>query len=183
MKKMLLNIFIVLFLLIIVGCGKKMTAREAVSDYLDLYKSNDTEVMKQLDEFVEKEYLDEEQKDIYVEAMKREYASMMYEITQEKYESEYAYVTVKLTVIDLYKAQKDAIEYLDNNQDKFLDENGSYDKDKFTTYKLNEMKNASETITYEIVFKLLKDGNSWEVIQLSNDDLEKIHGIYNYNQE
>lgn len=183
MKKMLLSIFAVLFLFIFVGCSKKMSARDEVIEYLDLYKNNNTEVMKQLDEFVEKEYLNEEQKNIYVNAMKREYASMIYEILQEKYEGEYAYITVKLTVIDLYKAQTDAIEYLNNNQKEFLDENGIYDKNKFTTYKLNAMKNANETVTYEINFKLLKDGNKWDVLQLSNDDLEKIHGIYNYNQE
>ena len=183
MKRILASIFIVIILLIVVGCGRKMTPVDAVEDYLDLYRNNDKEVIKQLDEFVEKEYLNEEQKKLYIDVMKREYSSIKYEIIQEKYEGEYAYVTVKINVLYLYSAQRDAIMYLNNNQEEFLNEDGSYDKDKFNIYKLNAMKNTDETVNYEINFKLLNTDDNWEVIQLSNDDLEKIHGIYDYSEE
>ena len=47
------------------------------------------------------------------------------------------------------------------------------------TYKLDRMKNETKTITHTIEFKVIKNGDIWEVTQLSTEDLEKIHGIYN----
>ena len=43
------------------------------------------------------------------------------------------------------------------------------------------MNNTQNTIDYEIEFKLIKEQNDWKVSQLSSSDLEKIHGIYNYD--
>lgn len=79
--------------------------------------------------------------------------------------------------------QNDASEYLANNQDKFLDELGEFDNNLFLDYKLDQMKKTTDTVEYTINFDVVKneDGN-WEVLTLNQFDLEKIHGIYNYDE-
>ncbi len=42
------------------------------------------------------------------------------------------------------------------------------------------MKKVTETIDYTIDFYVLKTAKGWVVSNPSNSDLEKIHGIYNY---
>ena len=45
------------------------------------------------------------------------------------------------------------------------------------------MQKNTETITYTIYFNVEKnDDDIWQVTELSQDDLEKIHGIYNENE-
>ena len=48
------------------------------------------------------------------------------------------------------------------------------------TYKLNELKNFNERVDYTIDFYVVNTKDGWVVSKLSNSDLEKIHGIYNY---
>jgi hypothetical protein len=49
-------------------------------------------------------------------------------------------------------------------------------------YKLDMMSKQMETVTYTIDIKVEKDEDAWKVVQLSNESLEKIHGIYNYEE-
>ena len=53
---------------------------------------------------------------------------------------------------------------------------------KYLDYKLEQMKAATETTTHSIVIKVVKDDNDWDVSQLSSEDLQKIHGIYEYEE-
>ena len=181
MKKMLSVICIIIIILFSVACGKNKTAMEAVGDYLDLYINNDEIVINQLDDFVNKEDLTNEQKELYKEAIIREYSAIEYEIVSERYEDNYAFIDTSISVIDLNKAQKDAFSYFLSNEEEFKDENGIYDNGKYTTFKLNKMKEEKEFINYNITFKVMNNDGNWEVTQLSNEDLEKIHGIYSKN--
>ena len=54
----------------------------------------------------------------------------------------------------------------------------NYDKDKFISYKLSQMENVNNRVTYTIEFTLTKVNNEWQMDALSNADIEKIHGIY-----
>jgi len=92
-----------------------------------------------------------------------------------------AKITVKITVYDLYKVEKDAREYLNQNQEEFLTD-GIYDAKKYLEYKLDKMKDVNDTISYNIVFKVIKTDGKWQVEQPNEETLEKIHGIYNYEQ-
>ena len=84
----------------------------------------------------------------------------------------------------LYKAQNDAANYLNDHQDEFKDENGNYDNNKFLDYKLDQMKKMSDTVEYSITFDVVKnEDDKWQVKELTDDDLEKIHGIYNYDNQ
>lgn len=181
MKKLLI-LFGSLFLIVGCGCTKDMTAKDAVDNYLEKYRSHDEEVIKALDEYIDGEKdLSDSQKDTYKEVLKKQYKNLKYKVTNETYDGDEALVTVKITVFDLYKAQKEANEYLDDNQDEFLDDKGVYDKNLFLDYKLNKMKDYTDQTEYTIDFHVVKnDKMKWEVKDLSTSDLEKIHGIYQY---
>ncbi len=182
MKKKIYILLIIISGILLVGCTNSMTAREAVRDYLEMYVTLDNKVIEQIDEYVENEEFNEEQKKIYKEILKKEYSTLSYEILNETYDGDVAYVKTKVKVMDLYKVQKDSSDYYENHKKEFNDEKGIYDKSKFLTYKLKQMMDATETTTYEIEFKVIKEDNNWNVSQLSNEDLEKIHGIYKYEE-
>ena len=183
MKKVIIIASLLFAGLLLVGCDlDEMTAREAVVEYLDMYRSQDPDLIEQLDEYVDEEDLTDEQKQEYKKIIEKEYSSLTYDIVNEKYEGDIAYITTKITVIDLYKAQTDAVNYFNDHNEEFNDDEGNYDKEKFMDYKLQKMKEASDLIVYTIDFKVVKDGDDWKVSQLSNDDLEKIHGIYSYEE-
>ena len=80
---------------------------------------------------------------------------------------------------DYYNAEKDANEYLTNNPDEFKTE-GVYDNSMFTDYKLKMLKDVTDTVDYTIDFTLTKVDNEWIVNDLTNEQLEKIHGVYAY---
>lgn len=177
MKKICSLILIVLFL---AGCGEN-SARGAVEGYLKKYKTLDSEVLVDLEEVVESEDLNEKQKEKYRDILKKQYKDLSYEIVEEEYDNDLDYITVKITVYDLYKAQEDASIYLENNPDEFNKDNGTYDKDKYLDYKLDKMKNTTQRVDYTIVFTVTKENDKYVVEQPTENDLLKIHGVYNYD--
>lgn len=183
MKKILIGLITLIGL---VGCtiGPANTPTKAVEQYLDRYVDSDDLVMNELDEYVkEKEDLKAEHKDTYKEVLKKQYSDLKYEVTDEKYDGDTAVVTVKITVYDLYKVQKEADLYLTNHSDEFKNDQGTYDSDKFMQYKLDKMKDNTNTVEYTLDVNVTKANNKWDVDQLSNESLQKIHGIYNYENE
>ena len=179
MKKILALLFLLLF---ITGCGGS-NARMATENYLKKYRNLNSEVLVDLENIVDKENLTENQKDKYREVLKKQYKDLTFEIIEEEYDNEVSYVTVEVSVYDLYKAQSDASIYLKNNQDKFLDDDGNYDPSKFIDYKLDKMKDMTNKVEYTIVFTVTKEDDKYVVEQPTDDDLLKIHGVYNYELE
>ena len=186
MKKLVYLIVVACMCILLTGCGcMKKTARGAVEDFLDQYKNLSSSVIEDLDEVVDSEPdLTEEQKEKYRDILKKQYSDLNYEIINETYDGDKAVVEAKIVVYDLYKVQEDATVYLSENTDEFNDENGNYDNSKFLDYKLDQMQKNTDTVEYTIEFNLTKDDNdTWQINELSEDDLEKIHGIYNYDNE
>ena len=108
-------------LLLVVGCScSNDKAADAVEKYLNDYKGLSDHVLEDIDELVENEQLTDKGKDTYKEVLKRQYRDLIYTIENEDYDGDTAEVTVKITVYDLYKAQKNASEYLASHQDEFL---------------------------------------------------------------
>ena len=178
MKKVLIVIVSLFIILSLGGCGDSAT--KAVEKYLAKYNSLDSEVLPDIHDIVEKENLSDDDKDTYVAIFKKQYTDLKYDIVNEEYDGDEATIKVKVTVYDLYKAQKNASDYLIANTDEFNEDEGNYDAEKFIKYKLDQMKKTSTTVDYTIDFYVVKTSNGWVVSSLSNSDLEKIHGIYDY---
>ena len=180
MKKIL---GIIVCLMMVVGCScSNDKAADAVEKYLNDYKGLSDNVLSSIDELVDNEDLTDEGKETYKEVLKRQYRDLIYTIENEDYDGDTADVTVKITVYDLYKAQKDASLYLSEHPDRFLTD-GEYDNDLYMEYKLEQMKNMNDTIQYNVVFHVVKQDGDWVVEQPDEETLEKIHGVYNYDED
>ena len=178
MKK-ILTLFLVSLIFVCTACGK-MSAKDAVSDYLKKYKTLDSEVLLDLENIIKKENLTDSEEEKYREVLKKQYKDLSFEIIDEEYDGDNAYVTVKIAVYDLYKAQNDASEYLKENRDEFNDENGNYSVSKYMEYRLDKMKEMNDRIEYTLTFTVQKNKDQYEVMQPTENDLLKIHGIYDY---
>ena len=186
MKKILKVMLVMVFAITLAGCScMQKSAKDRVEEFLDQYRNLSANVLGDLDEVVETETdLSEEQKESYRDVLKKQYSDLKYEITNEEYDGDTAVVEAKITVYDLYKAQRDATEYLNEHRDEFNDEEGNYDSSKFMDYRLDQMQKTNDTVEYTITFNLTKDDDdNWQITELSQEDLEKIHGIYNYDSE
>ena len=178
MKKILV---VILALFIITGCDMMDNkAKMSVQEYLDNYKELNDDVEKQLETVINREGFNDGQRAIYKDIMERQYKNLEYEITNEKYDGNKATITAKITVYDYYKAQEQIADYLKNHREEFY-KDGEYDENSYINYKLNTMKNYKERVTYSIDFELDKKDNNWVIKDLKLDDIEKIHGIYDYS--
>lgn len=181
MKKLCLFL---ITLIAAVGCACTMTkASDAVKEYLGKFNNHDAEILVELDALVKEENLTEEQSKSYKELMKKQYSDLKYEIVNETYNGDEAVVTTKITVYDLYKAQKEASTYKEEHPEEFKGDNVVYDAVKFLDYKIEQMKKADKRVEYTIDFKVIKKDGRWKVQDVSTKDLEKIHGIYNYTND
>lgn len=178
MKKFV-TLVMVMFLLITTACSLSSTPTSSVENLLSKYNSNDEEILIELDDYINESDLTEEQSDKYKDVYLKQFKDMKYEIKDEKIDGDNATVTAQITVYDYYTAEKEANDYLSKNPDKFKTD-GEYDKCKFTDYKLEKFKDVKDTVDYTIDFNLTKIDNKWEVNDLTNEQLEKIHGIYEY---
>lgn len=176
MKKI---ISLLVLVLIISGCGNN-TARNAVESYMKKYKTLDSEVLVDMENTIKKENLSNEQEEKYRDILKKQYKDLSFEILEEEYDNEVSYVTVKIEVYDLYKAQSDATVYLENNPQEFYNDNNEYDVNKFIDYKLERMKDMTSRVDYTITLTVTKENDKYVVENPTENDLRKIHGVYNY---
>lgn len=184
MKKLLKVVVFSLVFCLMVGCGcMKKTAKGAVEDYLSQYKNLSANVIGDMDSVINNENLTDKDKEKYREVLKKQYQDLKYEVINEEYNGDTAKVDVKIKVYDLYKVQKEADEYLNNNTNEFM-ENGVYNSDLFMSYKLDKMRDVKDMVEYNITFDVSKDEDgNYKVINVSNDTTLKIHGIYNYEND
>ena len=112
MKKILKVMLVMVFAITLAGCScMQKSAKDRVEEFLDQYRNLSANVLGDLDEVVETETdLSEEQKESYRDVLKKQYSDLKYEITNEEYDGDTAVVEAKITVYDLYKAQRDATE-------------------------------------------------------------------------
>lgn len=178
MKK-IIPILLMFCLTLSFACARD-TASDPVKEYLGKYNNHNPQVLTELNDLVKEEGLSEEQGNTYESIMKKQYKDLKYEIVEEKYDGDEAIVTVQISVYDLYKAQKEAEEYKNNHKEEFLSEDKSYDADKFLEYKLEQMKASDTRVDYTIEFNVIKKEGKWTLEKITTEDLEKIHGIYNY---
>ena len=195
MKKIILP-FLVIFLS---ACtlGLSTSPKQVVSSFLDKYKNQDETILSQLEDTINNEYSNDDYRARYKTLMTNQYKNMEYTIEDEIIEGNNAIVQAKITVYDYSSAIRNSNDYLNSNPNEFMmdtptidmedanDETtkdntttGTYDEDKFTNYKLTQMENVTDKVTYDIEFTLTKVNGVWQMDSLSSADIEKIHGIY-----
>ena len=106
--------------------------------------------------------------------MKKHYRDLTYQIKDQTIDGDNATVTVEITVRDYSKVINDANNYKNNNPDKFSKD----PLNLFSTYRLEELQKVKDTITYTLNLTLKKINNKWVLNQLSNEELNKINGLY-----
>lgn len=167
------------------GCsfGKTLTntPTKQVEIFLNKYQTVDKDVLDDLDNVIANEsQFNGEQREKYRKIMKDSYKKLAYQIKDQKEDGDKATVTAEIEVVNFGKIMSSANVYLENHRDEFLNENGEYDSQKFTDYRLNEMEKAKEKVKYTIDFKLTKKSDQWILDDLSKSDEQKLQGIYEY---
>ena len=197
MKKILIALMVILLSACTLGAA--VTPKQKVSEFLDKYKNQNEDIISQLEETIENDITNTDYKDRYKTLMTNQYKNMEYDIKEEIVEEDNAVVEVEVTVYDYASAIRNANQYLNDNPDEFakkMEENADdetsednettgdatttndYDEDKFMDYKITQMENVTDTVKYTIEFTLTKVNGEWQLDELSNSDIEKLHGIY-----
>ena len=181
MKKMLIAFIMVLFL---TGCNNDLmnTPTKRVETMLNNYVTLDEEVVDDLDNtLLEETVMTNEQKSRYKDILKRQYQNLSYEIKDEIIDGDTATVEVEINVYDYRKIIDEADDYLNNNQDEFLTEDGTTtDISKFNDYKLDLLEKAKDKVTYTLNLTLKKVDDKWTLDDLTDTEISKIHGLYAY---
>lgn len=179
MKKVVVFVIAILFLL--VGCTNEMESpTKKVETFLSKYQKQDEEVVNQFDtSMIDSDNLTDEQKNKYKEIMLDQYKNLTYKIKEEKIDGNKATVEVEIEVYDYNTALSNAYTYLDENKDEFFVDD-VLDAVAFVNYKLEQLTNFKDRVTYTITFNLSRDDSKseWKIEELSESDLQKIHGIY-----
>lgn len=178
-KKICILCACLILLLTTTACTLGNTPTSAVERVLTKYNTNDEEILVELDDYVNESNLTDKQSTKYKNVYLKQFKDMKYEIKEEKIDGDNAVVTAQITVYDYYNAEKEANTYLTNNPDKFKTDD-VYDESLFTDYKLEQLDKVTDTVDYTIDFTLTKVDNEWVVNDLTNEQLEKIHGVYAY---
>ena len=178
MKKI---IALLLVVFIVTGCtlvGSK--PKDSVSRFLNNYKNNSESVVKELDEYLASQDLEEETLKDYKELYLKQYSNLKYDIKDEKINGDSAIVEVQITVFDCYKSDKLAGDYFTANQADFVGDDGDIDFSKYFAYKIRKMLDTTDTVDYTLTINLKKKDSKWEVEPLTHEELTKLHGTYEY---
>lgn len=182
MKNLKKVFLVIVLLLIITGCGDMMdTPTKKVESLLSKYQTEDKEVLDQLDKVVDEAgTLNKKQQEKYRNLMKKQYQNLSYKIKNVNEDGDNATVVVELTVYDYGKAISDSEKYLANNRNEFIldTENDIIDNTKYLDYKIENMSNTKDKVTYTINFTLVKEDDNWKLNNLSDIDRLKLHGLY-----
>ena len=155
------------------------TPTKEVEKFLGKYQRMDNKVLEQLKSVLENDTtMTNKQKDDYKELMKKQYQNLAYKIKDEKTDGDHAEIVTEIEVYDYAKAMIQADKYLKENNEEFVLEDGTTDEEKFMDYKIKQMKELKDKITYTITFTLTKKDDVWTLDDITDIDRQKIHGIY-----
>ena len=195
-----LGLGLLLTFVFIVGCTNTAnTPTERVEEFLGKYQSMDSDVLTQLDQVISDDTtMSDEQKDEYRALMEKQYQNLSYKIEEENIEGDSATVDVEIEVLDYATKINEAKEYYEEHKDEIEKENQEEQSDNnnvvedavegaeevikesaaFIDYKLKELESVTDTTTYTITFYLTKEDGEWKLQDISDQDREKIHGLY-----
>lgn len=181
MKKILI---VVLMIVVLAGCENNLmnTPIKRVETLMNNYVTLDEEVLNDLDETLLSEtIMTNDQKQRYRDVLKRQYQNLSYEIKDETIDGNSAVVELEIEVYNYKKIMEEADTYLQANEDEFLmDDNLTTDTSKFNDYRLEKLENAKDKVTYTLNLTLRKIDDKWVLDDLTDTEISKIHGLYNY---
>lgn len=183
MKKIIVILATFIFL---TGCGCENgvlmnTPTKKVEMLLANYQTLDKDVLEQLDDVVNKEdSFNDDQRDAYRDIMKDHYKNLTYEVKDEVINGNQATVTTEIEVTDYSNVIEEAAQYRLEHEDEFKDEDGNFDESLYINYRLDKLKDAKEKVKYTIDFTLTKVDDEWKVDPLTEEQEDKIHGLYRY---
>ena len=168
--------------ILLCGCNDlSNTPTKKTEEFLKKYQALDNSVLTDLDNVLNSDNtLNENQKIMYKDIMKKHYQNLSYEIKDETIDGDEAIVTVEISVTDFKKVLDEANNYMNNNMEEFYDENGNYSISKFNDYKLNKLKDAKDKVRYTLEISLSKVNDEWQVNTQNQITYDKINGIFNY---
>ena len=173
MKKIL--IVLVLGIMVLTGCENNLmnTPTKRVETLLNNYVTLDKGVLDDLDETLLSEtVMTSDQKDKYRNILKKQYQNLSYEIKDETIDGDNATVEVEIEVYDYKKIIDDAETYLNDNQKEFLSEDEkTTDITKFNDYKLKQLEDAKDKVTYTLNLTLKKIDNKWVLDDLTDTEI------------
>lgn len=170
---------LLILLIFVTGCNDMMNIpTRRVEEYLGKYQILDSSVLTQLDSVVDSSSYSEEYKEEYKELMIKQYQNLSYKIKSEYTDGDNANVIVEIEVFDYNNALNEAIDYIEEHSDEFMDDDDESRDEKIEHYKINAMKEVTDKASYTINFSLVKDNKKWVLEEVSDSDLEKIHGLY-----
>lgn len=170
-------------MLLIVLCGCEMnlnnTPTKQAEIFLGKYQTLHKDVLDDLNKVIaEEELFNSDSREEYRGIMKKHYQDLEYEIKEEKIDGDKATVIVQIEVNDYTKIQNKINKALEEDSALFNDDNGNYDYDKYLKYRLGLMKNNKDRIQYTIELKFTKKDKKWVINNLTDEDMDKINGIY-----
>ena len=173
-------------LLVLTGCdlgtGMLNTPQKQVESFFSKYQTLDQDVLNDLDKVVaEEELFNSEQREAYRTLMKKHYQSIQYDVKDESINGDEADVRVEIEVTDYSKILEETENELKEHRDEFLNEIGEYSETKYMDHRLEKLKEADETVKYDMTFHLTKKDNEWEMDPLTEEQEQKIHGMYDYD--
>lgn len=179
MKKYLF--LLITSILLLTGCAfLGNTPKDEVARFLNNYKNNSESVVDELNDYLKDQNLDEDTLEDYRELYLRQYSNLKYEIKDQKIDGNNATVEVQITVFDYYKTDKLTGDYFTANQADFVDDDGDIDFSKYFAYKIKKLLDTTDTVKYTLTLNLKKNDNKWEIEPLTNEELMKLHGTYEY---
>ena len=160
------KVFLALFVILLSACtlGAATTPKQKVSEFLDKYKNENSDIIEDLVNTIKNDIKVADHQERYKTLMTKQYKNMKYEIKDEIIEDNNAVVEAEITVYDYGSAIKKANEYLNSHPDEFKKEDKTtakeedtvttneksdetdnitatdYDEDKFMEYKISEME-------------------------------------------
>lgn len=194
MKKRLI-ILLSLFGLLVSGCGNTNTPTSKVEEFLGKYQSMDSEVLTQLDNIISNDTsMSDTQKKDYQSLMEKQYQNLSYKIKDEKIDGDEAEVLVEIEVFDYANSILESKEYYNEHRDEFKSDD-SFNEDQkdesgevvggeidniasFIDYKIKQLKDVTDKAKYEITFHLTEEDGEWVVEDISDEDRQKIHGLF-----
>ena len=177
------KIIFIMIVLTLSACNISNTPSSVVEKYLNNYKNISDEVIDDLEISLSNEDLSNINRENYKKALLRVYENLNYEIIDESINGNKAEVEVQIKVIDLYKEEKESNDYMLNNVSEFYNESQEFDNDLYNTYRIEKMQKALDKIDYKIIFKVNKKEGIWTLEEPNRDVIEKLNGLYNYDQK